>query len=189
MILPNHSSRTLGIVTNISIPRALPGSLSGLIFPAGSLWMGVQESADERAGGFRPDDCGSGSSKPRPLEKAAKATAIKKRPGIAGALRNIVPQRPLASHRDGRRVNRAHAADFADFEAHEAPHRDVFSELGDRLVDHFADGHGLILDVVLFVQAILLVELFHLAGHDFLDDLLGFPGGLGLFFVNVALAV
>jgi len=33
-----------------------------------------------------------------------------------------------------------------------------------------ADGHGLILDEVLFVEASLLVELLHLAGDDFLDD-------------------
>src|SRR5690242_16408363 len=58
-------------------------------------------------------------------------------------------------------------ADFADLKAHEPPDGNVLAELRDRLCDHFADRHALILDVMLLVQAVFLVELFHLSVHDF----------------------
>src|SRR6266481_6269047 len=62
------------------------------------------------------------------------------------------------------------SAHFADLESHKAPDRNIFTELDDRLGDHFADGHALVLDVVLFVKAVFLVELFHFPVDDFFDD-------------------
>src|SRR6266853_381559 len=59
------------------------------------------------------------------------------------------------------------SAHFADLESHKAPDRNIFTELDDRLGDHFADGHALVLDVVLFVKAVFLVELFHFPVDDF----------------------
>ena len=56
-------------------------------------------------------------------------------------------------------------------------------------LDHLADGHRFILDEVLFVEAVFLVELFHLAVDDFFDDRLGLAGGAGLRLVDFALAV
>jgi hypothetical protein len=77
---------------------------------------------------------------------------------------------------------------FADFEAGEATNGDVFAELGDGGVDHLADGLSFVFDVVLFLEAALLVELFHFALDDFLDDLFGLAGGAGLRGVDFALA-
>src|SRR5260370_16880364 len=57
---------------------------------------------------------------------------------------------------------RRSAAHFSDLEPHEAPDRDVFAQFGDRLGNHLADRHALVLDVVVFVEAILLVQLFQL---------------------------
>src|SRR5690242_9614685 len=43
-------------------------------------------------------------------------------------------------------------ADLADLEAHEPPDGNVLAKLRDRLCDHFADRHALILNVMLLVQ-------------------------------------
>src|SRR5271163_1714671 len=75
---------------------------------------------------------------------------------------------------------------FADFEADEAADGDVFAKVGDGLGDHFADGDAFVLDVVLFVEAVFLVEFFHFAGGDFVHDGFGFAGGQGLGFVDFA---
>src|ERR1700730_16599532 len=104
------------------------------------------------------------------------------------------PRGALAKLRDVIRLGRdgfdgwaRAAADFADFEANEAPHRNVLAEVRDGLRDHLADGHRFILDVVLFVEAILFVEFFHLAGDDLLDHLLGLAHCTRLCAINVAL--
>src|SRR6266478_3914099 len=62
-----------------------------------------------------------------------------------------------------------------------------FAHLGNRLAGHLTNRHAFVLDVVLFVQAIFLIELFHLAGHDFFYDRLGFARGPRLRAVNLAL--
>src|SRR6266566_5458795 len=62
------------------------------------------------------------------------------------------------------------AAHFADFKTHEAPDGNIFAQLDDRLTNHLADGHTLVLDVVLFVETVFLVELLHLPVDDFFDD-------------------
>src|SRR6202158_6166610 len=54
-----------------------------------------------------------------------------------------------------------------DLEAGKTTHADVFADLGDHLLDHLANGDTLILDEVLFIEAVLFVKLFQLAGHDF----------------------
>ena len=66
---------------------------------------------------------------------------------------------------------------FAYFEADEAADGDVFAEFGDGLGDHFADGDAFVLDVVLLVEAVFFVELFHFAGGDFLHHGFGLAGG------------
>src|SRR5262249_14138436 len=76
---------------------------------------------------------------------------------------------------------------FADFEPRKAPNRDVLAKLGDGVVHHLADRHALILDEVLFVKAVLFVELFHLAVHDALHHVLRLAGRERLRFVNFAL--
>src|SRR5713226_4925639 len=66
------------------------------------------------------------------------------------------------------------SAHFANLTPHDTPHRTVLTEIGDGLGDHFLDGDRLVPDVVLFVEAILLVELLHIPGDDLLHHLLGF---------------
>src|SRR5712664_281523 len=78
-------------------------------------------------------------------------------------------------------------AHFAHLEPRETPDRDVLAQLDDGLADHLLDGYALVLDVVLFVEAIFLVELFHLAGHDFLDHGFRLSGCQRLRAVNLAL--
>src|SRR5713226_3993269 len=79
-----------------------------------------------------------------------------------------------------------YAAAFSDLEPHEAPDRNVFPKLGDCLGDHFADGYALVLDVVLFVEAVFLVEFFHLAVDDFVDDRFRLARRQRLRLINVA---
>src|SRR6267378_5153283 len=81
---------------------------------------------------------------------------------------------------------RRFAADFPDLEPYEAPDRNVFAQLGDRLFNHLADCHALVLDVVLFVEAIFLVELLHLPVDDLLDDRLRFARRQRLRLVDIA---
>jgi hypothetical protein len=78
---------------------------------------------------------------------------------------------------------------FAYFEAGETADGDFFAEVGDGLIDFFTDGHGFVFDEVLFVEAGFLVELFHFASDDFLDDLLGLAGGASLGQIDFAFAV
>src|SRR5437667_7833235 len=85
------------------------------------------------------------------------------------------------------RTCRRAATHFTNFETHEAPDGNAFAELGDRLSDHLADCHALVLDVVLFVESILLVELLHFARDDFLDDLLRLAGSQRLRPIDFAL--
>src|SRR3989442_15578537 len=61
------------------------------------------------------------------------------------------------------------AAGLADLEADKTPHRDVFAEIGNQLVDEFPDGQRFVLDEVLLVQTRFLVKLLHLSGDDLLD--------------------
>src|SRR6266704_3215715 len=79
------------------------------------------------------------------------------------------------------------AAHFADFKTHEAPDGNIFAQLDDRLTNHLADGHTLVLDVVLFVEAVFLVELLHLTVDDFFDDCFGLAGRQRLRLVYIAL--
>src|SRR5579885_3008542 len=79
------------------------------------------------------------------------------------------------------------AGSFANLEAGKALDDDVFAEVGNSLLDHLADGHALILDIVLFVEAILLVELFHFARDDAVHDGLGLARGKRLRAVDLAL--
>src|SRR5439155_24809513 len=127
---------------------------------------------------------------PRPRTfGAGRALAPKKRPGATEALKahlDVLELR-LERHRYRPCLRPRSAADFADLEAHKAPDRDVFAELGYRLRNHLADSHALVLDVVLFVEAIFLIELFHFSVDDFLDDRLRLARRQRLRFVNVAL--
>src|SRR5207253_11175111 len=61
------------------------------------------------------------------------------------------------------------AAGLADLEADKTPHRDVFAEVGNQLVNEFPDGQRFVLDEVLLVQTRFLVKLLHLSGDDLLD--------------------
>src|SRR5579863_6540118 len=78
-------------------------------------------------------------------------------------------------------------ANFADLEPHKPPDRNILAELRDRLRNHLADCDALVLDVVLFVQAVFFVELFHLAVGNFLDHILRLPGRQRLRAVNIPL--
>src|SRR5215470_1311121 len=93
----------------------------------------------------------------------------KKRPDVVGALaRFYVGLRLLGFCGSRTRVRRGRScpAHFAYFEAREAADGNVFAEFGDRLRDHLSDGHALVFDVMLFVKAVFLVKLFHLARDD-----------------------
>src|SRR5258707_2546958 len=76
---------------------------------------------------------------------------------------------------------------FSDLEAHKTADRNVLTKLGDGLSNHFTDGHAFVLDVVLFVEAVFLVELFHFSVDDFVDNVFRFAGGQRLRLVNIAL--
>src|SRR5580704_10402533 len=84
---------------------------------------------------------------------------------------------------------RRSAGYLAHLEADKSPHGDILAELGNRLCDHLADRHRLVLDVVLLVEAILLIELLHLSGDNALDNRLGLAGGLCLILVDLALTL
>src|ERR1700735_3493040 len=111
---------------------------------------------------------------PRRISMAFAASGLGGRHGYRGA-------------RASRDLLRAVA--LAPLESRETPDGDVLADLRNRVVDQLLHRHGLVLDEVLFVQAILFVELFHLAGNDLLDDRFWFTGLLGLFFVNFAFAI
>ncbi len=81
------------------------------------------------------------------------------------------------------------ARDFANLEAGKTADGNIFAELGNGLGDHLTDSLSLVLDEVLFVQAALFVELFHLTGDDLLNDGLGLAGGACLSAIDLALAL
>src|SRR5712691_4158282 len=93
--------------------------------------------------------------------------------------------------RNGRRFRsrpgRCAASLFADLEAHETPDGNVFAQFRDRLRDHLADRDALVLDVVLFIEAVLLVELFHFSADDFFNNVLWLAGGQRLCAIDLAL--
>src|SRR6267378_1331894 len=104
---------------------------------------------------------------PRGLKKRAPRLS---RGALESCYGTLFPSRlDRRRRRRGFRRCRRPAADFADLEACETPDRNIFAQLGDRLGNHFANRYAFVLNVVLFVEAVFLVELFHLAGHDFLD--------------------
>src|ERR1700683_3089298 len=84
---------------------------------------------------------------------------------------------------------RSEAVGFTHLEAGEPAHRDILAQLGDGLGHHFPYRGAFVLDEVLLVQAILFVELLHLAADDFLNYRIGLPGGPRLLAVNVPLTV
>src|ERR1700730_13038597 len=100
--------------------------------------------------------------------------------GMIGPLR-------LDGHGGGFRPGGAAGADFADLEARETPDRNIFTQLGDRLSNHLADRYTFVLNVMLVVEAVFLIELFHVTGHDFLDHRFRFSGSHCLRPVNFAL--
>src|SRR5438034_9199445 len=78
------------------------------------------------------------------------------------------------------------AGHFADLEPREPLDTDVFAEFADGARHHLADRRALVLDVVLFIEAVLFVELFHLAGHDLFDDGLRLSSCHSLCTINLA---
>ncbi len=58
---------------------------------------------------------------------------------------------------------------LADLESRETANRNILTELCNGVVHHLTDRHTLVLDEVLFVEAILFVELLHLSGDDALS--------------------
>src|ERR1700730_5792283 len=203
MSLRNQLSEILGIVTNNRRPRTIPEVPGGARRPARAKlkrWqitgsrglksgaeapteLGVSRTCKARwRGGYRVVSTPTAPGHGMPTKRASHVFP-RRRSGRSSKLAFLT----LPSHGDGRRRRVRSATCFAPLEAHEAPPRNVFAEVGDRLGDHLADGHGLVLDVVLFVEAILLVELFHLPVDDPLDDLLRLSGGLGLLAIDVAL--
>src|SRR5262249_26283701 len=78
---------------------------------------------------------------------------------------------------------------LTDLEPGEPLDHYVFTEVRDRLLDHVADGQALVLDVMLLVKAVFLIELFHLAVHDFFNYLFGLAGCTRLNGINLALFV
>src|SRR5437879_8878733 len=80
------------------------------------------------------------------------------------------------------------AAGLADLEADKTPHRDVFAEIGNQLVDEYPDGQRFVLDEVLLVQTRFLVKLLHLSGDALLDHPRRLAGRAGLLAVDLALA-
>src|SRR5258708_3767092 len=118
---------------------------------------------------------------------ASSRTPKKKRPSRTGTLTGDLMLLNLRFDRYRRRLRPCRsAAHLADFKPHKAPDRNVLAKLCDSLSDHFTDGHALVLDVVLFVETIFLVELFHLSVDDFLDNRLGLAGCQRLRLVNIA---
>src|ERR1700688_1767568 len=73
-------------------------------------------------------------------------------------------------------TRRRAAAYFADFKTHEAANAHVLAEFNDGLADHLADRDAFVLDVVLLVEAVLFVKLFHFAVHDFFNHRIGLSG-------------
>src|SRR5215469_12376660 len=104
----------------------------------------------------------------------------RKRCGCAGL--GLLRSRRRSWGRGGKLIG-----DFADLEAGEAADGDVFAEVGDRGGDFLTDRDGFVLDKVLLVEAGLLVELFHLALDNLLDDGLWLPGSAGLRGIDFAL--
>src|SRR5580704_1436075 len=97
----------------------------------------------------------------------------------------------FALRADGRRNWRrfwsrsAGSANLADLEAHKPPDGYILAEFRDRLGDHLADRDALVLDVVLLVQAVLFVELLHLACRNLVDYVFRLAGGQSLRSVNL----
>src|SRR5882672_8361497 len=124
---------------------------------------------------------------PRGLKKGAPRLG---RGALASCYGTIYPLRldRLGQQRRYWRIRTATGpAYFADLEARETPDRNVLAQLGDRLGNHLANRYALVFNVVLFVEAVFLVELFHLAGHDFLDHRFRLSGCQRLRAVNLAL--
>src|ERR1700722_6168831 len=84
-------------------------------------------------------------------------------------------------------TRRRAAAYFADFKTHEAADAHVLAEFNNGLADHLADGHAFVLDVVLLVEAVFFVKLFHFAVHDFFNHRVGLSGCACLSAVDFAL--
>ena len=85
--------------------------------------------------------------------------------------------------------SRGSAIHLPDLEPRKTPDGDVFTQLGDSLVDKLLHRGAFILDEVLFVEAVFFVEFFHLAVDDLLDHGVGLAGGFGLRAIDVAFAV
>src|SRR5713101_5123183 len=103
------------------------------------------------------------------MASAALATAPapeKRRPGTSGRLeRNYIRERlGLLARSNWLGSAGKRAAHFAHLEPREPANRNVFAELRDGAVHHLADGLPLVLNVVLFVEAVLFVKFFHFAG-------------------------
>src|ERR1035437_330195 len=78
---------------------------------------------------------------------------------------------------------------FAHLEPNIAANGNILAQFVDHLTDEFSYSHRLILNEVLFVEAIFFVELFHLAIDDFFDDRLGRSGRARLRLIDLAFAV
>src|SRR5229473_8722148 len=64
--------------------------------------------------------------------------------------------------RNRRRLRPARSCHFANLEPREPLDADVFAKLRHGASHHLANRGALVLDIVLFVEAVVLVEFFHL---------------------------
>src|SRR5258706_4711902 len=78
---------------------------------------------------------------------------------------------------------------IAHFEAGEAAHADILTQLADLGGDKLRDGSGLVLDERLFTETNFLVDLRHLAFHNLLDHIRRLAGSSCLGAINVLLAL
>src|ERR1700722_16965393 len=86
-------------------------------------------------------------------------------------------------------ARRRATAYFADFKTHEAADAHVLAEFNNGFADHLTNGDAFVLDVMLLVEAVFFVKLFHFAVHDFFNHRIGLPGCACLSTIDFALLV
>src|SRR5260370_9213988 len=85
--------------------------------------------------------------------------------------------------------SRGSACCLANLEAYKAAYGNILAQFRDHLIDELGDRQRFVFDEVLFVEAVLLVELLHFPVYDLLDHPLRLPSRAPLLAIDLPLVI
>src|SRR5260370_14848706 len=110
----------------------------------------------------------------------------------AGSPQEWAERKPASAHRlqgGGSGRSRGSTCCLANLEAYKAAYGNILAQFRDHLIDELGDRQRFVFDEVLFLDAVLLVDLLHFPVYDLLDHRLRLASGARLLAIDLPLVI